>query len=142
MPVMLFILKMLSRKELYVKMEELKKRLERGDKEALEKYRDLLREIELSEEEGELEYIEEIEVKFDPSKHWKLFSKEITKLLDYLSHREYESISELSRDLNRNVANVYKDLKWLENMGFVALIREGRNVKPRLLVLEYGIRFL
>ena len=142
MTVMLFILRILSKKELFARVEELKKRIEQGDQSVIEKYRDLLREIELSEEEGEFEYIEEIEIKYNPNEHSKLFSREITRLLEYLSRKEYESISELSRDLGRDVANVYRDLKWLENLGLVTLIKEGRNVKPRLLVLEYGIRFL
>ncbi len=104
----------------------------------LEKYFDVMK---LASEEGEVEVVEEVEVAFDPKIHGRLFSENIVKLLNTIATHSFNSISELARYLGRNVANVYRDLKWLEQLGLVYLERTGKNVVPKILVLEYGLRF-
>ena len=63
------------------------------------------------------------------------------ELLDQISRIRAGSINDLATKIDRNVKNVYNDLKTLENLGLVELIREGRKMIPRLLVQEVTILF-
>ncbi len=140
MPTTLYILRVLTEKHLLLRVKLLEALISDGAEELhreLENYSQMLR---LASEEGETEYLEETEVAYDHKVHGRLFSDRIIKILSALSSKNFNSISELARFLGRDVANVYKDLKWLEEMGFVSLERIGKNVIPRLLVIEYGIR--
>ncbi|RLI07920.1 hypothetical protein DRO42_07275 [Candidatus Bathyarchaeota archaeon] len=58
------------------------------------------------------------------------------ELLDHLSRFRPRSINALASGMGRDVKNVYGDLKVLEGLGFVRLVREGRRVVPELLVQE------
>jgi len=60
-------------------------------------------------------------------------------LLDKLSKYQANSINDLASRIGRNVKNVYNDLKALEGLGFVRLVREGRSLIPELLVHEVTI---
>jgi predicted transcriptional regulator len=60
-------------------------------------------------------------------------------LLDKLSKYQANSINDLASRIGRNVKNVYNDLKALEGLGFVRLVREGRSLVPELLVHEVTI---
>ncbi len=134
------VVRTLDSEALRRRVEELRVRAEDGDEEAeeiLEYMEEILR---LGDEEGEVEYVEEVEVAYDPSTHRRLFSHSIVELLAALALGEAESISRLARMLGRDVGNVYRDLKWLEKQGFVELRRSGRRVKPILLVSEYTLR--
>lgn len=61
------------------------------------------------------------------------------ELLDKLSRYHVNSINDLASKIGRDVKNVYNDLKTLESLGFVRLVREGRNSVPELLVHEVTI---
>jgi predicted transcriptional regulator len=58
------------------------------------------------------------------------------ELMDQISRHRADSINELATTINRDVKNVYNDLKILESLGFVRLIKEGRRLVPDLLVKE------
>jgi predicted transcriptional regulator len=57
-------------------------------------------------------------------------------LLDQLSRVRSESINDLASKIGRNVKNVYMDLKKLESLGLIRLVKEGRSMIPELLVHE------
>lgn len=92
----------------------------------------------LGEEEGELEFLVEELVDYDPRVHQRLFTRNVIRLLEEVG-RGVDSVTELARRLGRDVANVYRDLKWLESLGMVTLVREGRRLRPVLTAVEYGI---
>ena len=58
------------------------------------------------------------------------------ELLDFLSENRVESINELAKRINRDVKNVYNDVKALEELQFISLTGEGRRLIPELLVQE------
>ena len=70
---------------------------------------------------------------------WEEFSKLTPRrldLLDQLSRVRSESINDLASKIGRNVKNVYMDLKKLESLGLIRLVKEGRSMIPELLVHE------
>ncbi|RLG85821.1 MAG: hypothetical protein DRO15_07010 [Thermoprotei archaeon] len=139
--VILFILRAVGLEEIERHIEVLESLIADGAEELqeeLEKYYTLIR---LREEEGELEFVEEIELAYDESLYSRLFSKAIVNILRVISNEQVNSISELARILKRDTANVYRDLKWLEDLGIVTLKRSGRRLVIKTNVLEYGLRF-
>ena len=58
------------------------------------------------------------------------------QLLDYIADQQVRSINELSVNLNRDIKNVYTDIKILEHLGFLRLRRMGRGHIPELLIQE------
>ena len=58
------------------------------------------------------------------------------ELLDQLSRLRADSINDLAAKTGRDVKNIYNDLKVLEGLGFVRLVRQGRRTLPELLVQE------
>ena len=58
------------------------------------------------------------------------------EMLDQLSRLRADSINDLATKTGRDVKNVYNDLKVLEGLGFVRLVRQGRRTLPELLVQE------
>lgn len=139
--VILFILRAVGLEEIERHIEVLESLIADGAEELqeeLEKYYTLIR---LREEEGELEFVEEIELAYDESLYSRLFSKAIVNILRVISNEQVNSVSELARILKRDTANVYRDLKWLEDLGIVTLKRSGRRLVIKTNVLEYGLRF-
>jgi predicted transcriptional regulator len=61
------------------------------------------------------------------------------ELLDYLADEHASSINELSDRLGRDVKNVYGDLRVLERLSFIRLVKEGKSLVPELLVQEVTI---
>ena len=61
------------------------------------------------------------------------------ELLDYLGDEPVSSINDLAEKLNRDVKNVYQDLKILERLGFISLRKEGRSIIPEQVVYEITI---
>lgn len=61
------------------------------------------------------------------------------ELLGQLSRHRVNSINDLASKIGRDVKNVYNDLKTLEGLGFVRLVREGKRAIPELLVQEITI---
>ena len=142
MPAVFRLVRVLGREFLRSYIDELGERVADGDElaeEALEYFQEILR---LSEEEGEADYVEELEEAYDPEVHGRLFSPAIIKLLSTIASGEAESVSQLARRLGRDVGNVYRDLKLLESLGLIHLEKNGRKRVPRLLVLEYGIKLV
>ncbi len=91
-------------------------------------------------QEGEdFEYLAEEEMILDSKQYEKLTPRR-PELLDYLGKRLYRSINELADVVGRDVKNVYTDLKILEELGFIALTREGRRLIPELIVYEINIQ--
>ena len=82
-------------------------------------------------------YAEEI-IELDWKKTRQLSPRRM-QLLNYLSENHVESINKLSNDIGRDVKNVYNDLKTLERLGFLRLVKEGRRLSPELLVHEITI---
>lgn len=70
---------------------------------------------------------------------WEEFSKLTPRrldLLDQLSRVRSESINDFASKIGRDVKNVYMDLKKLESLGLIRLVKEGRSMVPELLVHE------
>jgi predicted transcriptional regulator len=87
-------------------------------------------------QEGEdFEYLAEDELNLSEGDFRKLTPKRLG-LLNHLTEGRAGSINELAELTGRDVKNVYRDLKALEELGFVALNREGRSMVPELLVYE------
>ena len=60
-------------------------------------------------------------------------------LLDYLKNHEVESIIELAGSLKRNYKNVYDDLRALEEIGMVMMVRKKNKKVPMLNVTEIKV---
>jgi len=122
-------------RNIYGDLETLYKRVKNSETRLLETYlewkalRDALKEY---EEDGETLYTIEREVK--PEIARRLFTKNMLKLLSEV--RSSESISALASRVGRSVANVYRDLKFLERVRIVVLRREGKRLRPELLMRE------
>jgi len=87
-------------------------------------------------QEGEdFEYLAEEELNPSDDDFRKLTPKRLG-LLNHLTEGRVGSINDLAALIGRDVKNVYGDLKALEELGFVALNREGRSIVPELLVYE------
>lgn len=63
------------------------------------------------------------------------------ELLYEIPRLPVRSINNLAEAVGRDVKNVYGDLRCLEELGFVRLMRVGRNVVPELLVEEVTFAF-
>jgi predicted transcriptional regulator len=89
--------------------------------------------------EGEdFDYYAEEDLNLTPEEFDSLTSKRI-ELLDYLADEHASSINELADKVGRDVKNVYNDLRILEGLGFIRLIKEGKSLVPELLVQEVTI---
>ncbi len=89
--------------------------------------------------EGEdFDYYAEEDLDLTPEEFDSLTSKRI-ELLDYLADEHASSINELADKVGRDVKNVYNDLRVLEGLGFIRLIKEGKSLVPELLVQEVTI---
>ena len=86
--------------------------------------------------EGEdFEYYTEETVELGRSEVSKMTPRRL-ELLYRLSMIRVESINDLAAKIGRDVKNVYNDLKVLEGLGFVRLVKQGRRTLPELLVQE------
>jgi hypothetical protein len=89
--------------------------------------------------EGEdFDYYMEEDLSLTPKEFESLTPKRL-QLLDYLADEHASSINELANHVGRDVKNVYSDLQILEHLGFLRLVKEGRNLVPELLVQEVTI---
>jgi predicted transcriptional regulator len=89
--------------------------------------------------EGEdFDYYAEEDLALTPEEFESLTTRRI-ELLDYLADEHASSINELSDKLGRDVKNVYGDLRALEHLGFIRLVKEGKSLVPELLVQEVTI---
>lgn len=86
--------------------------------------------------EGEaFDYLTEDILDLGPQDLSKLTPKRL-ELLDQMSRHNANSINELASRIGRDVKNVYNDLKILESLRLIALMRDGRRLIPDLLVKE------
>jgi len=86
--------------------------------------------------EGEaFDYLTEEILELGPQDLSKLTPKRL-ELLDLMSRHNADSINGLASSIGRDVKNVYNDLKTLESLGFIALVKDGRRMIPDLLVKE------
>ena len=86
--------------------------------------------------EGEaFDYLTEDLLELGPEDLSKLTPKRL-ELLDQMSRHRADSINELASRIGRDIKNVYTDLKTLESLGLIGLVREGRRLIPDLLVKE------
>ena len=89
--------------------------------------------------EGEdFDYYAEEDLDLTPEEFESLTTRRI-ELLDYLADEHASSINELADKLGRDVKNVYGDLRVLEHLGFIRLVKEGKSLVPELLVQEVTI---
>lgn len=86
--------------------------------------------------EGEaFDYLTEDILDLEPQELSKLTPKRL-ELLDQMSRHNANSINELASSIGRDVKNVYNDLKILESLRLIALVKDGRRMIPDLLVKE------
>lgn len=86
--------------------------------------------------EGEaFDYLTEDILDLGPQDLSKLTPKRL-ELLDQMSRHNADSINELASSIGRDVKNVYNDLKILESLGLIELVKNGRRMIPDLLVKE------
>jgi predicted transcriptional regulator len=89
--------------------------------------------------EGEdFDYYAEENLQLTPEQFDSLTPRRV-ELLDYLADEYASSINELAERIGRDVKNVHSDLRVLEGLGFVRLVREGKSLVPELLVQEFTI---
>jgi predicted transcriptional regulator len=90
-------------------------------------------------QEGEdFEYLAEEELTLD-SKEYRMLTPRRIELLDFLASEQVSSINDLAKKHERDVKNIYNDLKILERLGFISLRREDRRLVPELIVYEINI---
>jgi predicted transcriptional regulator len=90
-------------------------------------------------QEGEdFEYLAEEDLALDSNEYRMLTPRRI-ELLDFLATEQVSSINDLAEKHERNVKNIYNDLKILEKLGFISLRREDRRLVPELVVYEINI---
>jgi len=86
--------------------------------------------------EGEaFDYLTEDILDLGPQDLSKLTPKRL-ELLDQMSRHNADSINKLASSIGRDVKNVYNDLKILESLGLIELVKNGRRMIPDLLVKE------
>jgi DNA-binding transcriptional ArsR family regulator len=86
--------------------------------------------------EGEaFDYLTEDILDLEPQDLSKLTPKRL-ELLDQMSRHNADSINKLATIIGRDVKNVYNDLKILESLGLIELVKDGRRMIPDLLVKE------
>jgi predicted transcriptional regulator len=91
-------------------------------------------------QEGEdFEYLAEEDLNLSEREYTMITTRRL-ELLDYLGAEPVSSINDLAEKLERNVKNVYNDLKALEQLGFISLRKEGRSLVPEQIVYEITIQ--
>ena len=86
--------------------------------------------------EGEaFDYLTEDILDLGPQDLSKLTPKRL-ELLDQMSKHNAHSINKLALSIGRDVKNVYNDLKTLESLGLIELVKDGHRMIPDLLVKE------
>jgi predicted transcriptional regulator len=90
-------------------------------------------------QEGEdFEYLADEELILN-SKEYRMLTPRRMELLDFLASESVSSINDLAEKHERDVKNIYNDLKVLESLGFISLRREERRLVPELIVYEINI---
>ena len=82
--------------------------------------------------EGRLEKAPEKAVVMTPETFCKVFSPERIKLLQRICLHEVKSIYQLAKDLGKPYEVVFRNIKYLEGLGLVRIVENGRKRVPRL----------
>ena len=77
----------------------------------------------------------------DPRELAKLFTEKRHELLREVRENPPESISQLSKNLERNSSDVHSDLELLEKHGIIFFKEEGKARKPRVPYKEVRVEF-
>ncbi|MBW3004023.1 hypothetical protein KY337_05660 [Candidatus Woesearchaeota archaeon] len=93
------------------------------------------------EESGEMFYSKDFVTELTLEKFRKIFTPKRLEILNQLDKRNFSSIAALSRCLNRDIKNIYDDLKILENFELVKLRKNGKSTIPLLNVESVNIDF-
>lgn len=104
-------------------LQELKQTISNKPEEGLSNLSD-------SEIEEKFEETEKKSVVLKFSQAQNLLTEKRRELLQTLSEKEFDSITELSRELGRDKKNVSQDIKKLYENGIVDLEDQGRSKKP------------
>jgi predicted transcriptional regulator len=113
----------------------------RIDREAFEDYVDwigMVHALRAYREGEDFDYFTEEVLELGWEQASKLTPRRI-ELLGHLSRHRVNSINDLASKIGRDVKNVYSDLKALDGLGFVRLVRDGKRIIPTLLVQEITI---
>ena len=128
-------------KEYGVKFDEfdglfLEKKLDRSLFQAYYEWADLIDAYRGYVESGELDYVVE-EMRDLKPRQVALLTPKRLELLHSLGSLHVDSINDLAGKTERNVKNVYEDLKALKSLDLVAFKKQGkRNIVPKTLVEE------
>jgi len=93
------------------------------------------------EEGGEVYHTEEEETNISLKKFRNILTYKRLDLLKELNNNQFNSISELSRHLKRDIKNIYTDLKILEEFNLIKLEKRGKNVVPQTIVETITLEF-
>ncbi|RLE51480.1 MAG: hypothetical protein DRJ21_00090 [Candidatus Methanomethylicota archaeon] len=93
------------------------------------------------EEEGEVDLIQKRVLNISINELLKIITMKKIEILNEIA-KGVDSISDLARKVNRDITNVYRDLKILEKYGIIRLERDGKKLKPRILVKQIILEFL
>ncbi len=119
------------------KLEQIKK-LPSEQNQRLE---ELKRANKVYEEGGEVYHSEEEDINIPLKKFRNILTYKRLDLLKELNNNQFNSISELSRHLKRDIKNIYTDLKILEEFNLIKLEKRGKNVVPQTIVETITLEF-
>lgn len=81
-------------------------------------------------------------VELSPEVYYKVMTESRAQLLKTIKHnQDINSIKELAGMVNRRPDSISRDLKILENYGFIELIRQGKEKKPKILNGQMIVNF-
>lgn len=116
-----------------------KRKLSEVDKKSIIEHERALKEY---EESGEMFYSKDFVTELTLEKFRKIFTPKRLELLNQLDKNSFSSIAALSRCLDRDIKNIYDDLKILESFELVKLVKQSKNVVPRINVESISMEFL
>ncbi len=112
--------------------------LDVGELEEYQDWLEMLHALSAYREGEDFEYYREETIELDEDSLSKLTPRRI-EILDRLSSMNVRSINDLASKTGRDIKNVHRDLKVLEELGFVQLERRGRRIRPISLLKELTI---
>ena len=93
------------------------------------------------EEGGEVYHTEEEATEISLKRFRKILTNKRLNLLKELNSSQFNSISELSRHLKRDIKNIHSDLKILESFNLIKLEKRGKNIIPKTIVETITLEF-
>ncbi|GEM_PF-357696 len=92
------------------------------------------------EEEGEVDITQKKALNITIKELLKILTEKKIELIDEI-RKGANSISNLARRVKRDVTNVHRDLKILEKYGIIRLEKDGKRLRPKLLVKQIILEF-